>query len=615
MYGYIGKVLKVDLNSGRMRTEGLDPRLIEDYIGGRGIGIRLLYDLLPAGADPLSPQNPLIFATGPCTGTIAPFSSFFNVTTKGPLAGACLAAHSGGHFGPELKLAGLDVLVVTGRSEKPVYLSIDGGKTELRDASDLWGLDTYETTERLQERHPEARVAVIGPAGENLVRYAAIMNDRSRAAARGGTGAVMGSKRLKAIVVKGNPAGGGVKVANPEQLTQLLLEANSTVKQRAATFMRVGTPMVIDIADHTGILPTRNFQVGSFEGASLINADSLESRHKSRNKACFSCGMGCSNINRLHVCGSAPSDEDVDDFEGEGPEYETIFAFGANCGNADLPSIIRLNDRCNRLGLDTISTGAVLAYSMELYQRGIITGTDTGGLSLAWGNSEAMEEAVGLIASRSGFGGLMAEGTRRMAAEIGGDALRYAVHVKGLEPSGYEPRGTQGMALAFATSSRGACHLRATMYVPEVFQGKLDRFTLRGKAEPLIEMQNVFSVVDSLILCKFGTRQAFDNSPARLGEILESTVGKPCSGEDIRCVGDRVWNLEKIFNLREGLGRRDDYLPERFFEPVPEGPTQGRALDRDAFEEELMRYYHLRGWDDEGQPSPEKLAELGLAVS
>ncbi len=465
------RLLRVDLRSARFDDQDIPREDQVKYLGGRGLAARLLYVENKPKVGPFDPENRLIIMTGPYTGTLGSFTGFYNITTKSPLTGAILSAHSGGHWGPMLRKTGYDGIVFKGRAPAPTYLSITDAGPELKDASDLWGKDVFETTGALEERHEAAKALVIGPGGENKVRFAAIMNDKHRAAGRGGVGAVMGSKNLKAVVVHGTR---DVPQADPEKLRESFKTATATVKEKSQAFMKYGTSMVVGITGKAGTIPTRNLQTGYFPEFEKIGGDALVNDHVNRSIACARCPLHCGKETKAEKDYSVVT---------EGPEYETLAMFGSNLGNSNLESIIMANDLCNMYGMDTISCADTIACAFELFEKGIIGEKDTDGLKLDWGDHQAMVQLVEMTGKGEGFGRLIGEGSRRLAAKYGPEAYKYAMNVKGMEFPGYDPRGIQGMSLAFATSTRGACHLRATMYVPELFQGVLDRFTVKGKAQ------------------------------------------------------------------------------------------------------------------------------------
>ena len=597
------KVFTVDLSTSKVSEKQIEKKMIEEFIGGRGLGIRLLYELNKPKVDPLSPDNHLIFIVGPYTGTQGAFTAFYNVTTKSPLTGTCSAAHSGGHFAPMMRKAGVDGLIIRGKASNPVYLHIDDGKIEIKDASTLWGKDVFQTTEELQKMHPGSRCAVIGPAGEKLVRYAAIMNDNQRAAGRGGVGTVMGSKNLKAIVVKGT---GPVPMTDEKYLKESFLTATKTVKEKAVAFATYGTPMVAGITGKAGCIPTRNFSTGWFPNYEMVTGDFM---HKNgqfvKHMACYRCPLHCSKVTR-----------GLGEFESEteGPEYETLALFGPNCGIDNINAIIKANSLCNKYGFDTITAADSIAYAIELYQKGYLTKTDTGGLELKWDDPTTMVKLVEMIGKKEGFGSFLAEGVKRMSEKFDAKAKEFAIHVKGMEPSAYEPRGLTGMALAFATSPRGACHLRGTVYVAELFTGVIDRKILRGKTPTVVDYQNTATVFDSMIICKFGGRNAFGNSIDNMVPLLKACIGVETDGNRLREAAKRIWTLERMYNVREGFGKKDDMLPERFYnEEIDEGPSKGQILDKAEFIAELEDYYAARGWDKEGVPTKETLQSLNLS--
>jgi aldehyde:ferredoxin oxidoreductase len=597
------KLLRVDLTSGRFADQIIPRDDLLKFMGGRGLAAKLLYQENKTGVDPFDPDNRLIFMTGPYTGTYGSFTGFYNVTTKSPLTGAILSAHSGGHWGPMLRKTGYDGVVFFGRAPAPVYLLLTDQGPELRDAKDLWGKDVFETIDVLEERHQKAKAAVIGPAGERRARIAAIMNDHHRAAGRGGAGAVMGSKNLKGVVVHGTKE---VPQADPDRLKESFKEATKTVKEKSAAFAKYGTSMVVGITGKAGAIPTKNLQTGYFPDFEKIGGDALINEHFVKNMACARCPLHCGNATK------AQKDYQV---QTEGPEYETLAMFGANLENSNLESIIMANDLCNRYGIDTISCADTIACAFDLFEKNIISEKDTDGLKLSWGDHRVMVRLVEMTGKGEGFGAKIGEGSRRLAAAYGPEAERCAMNVKGMEFPGYDPRGIQGMSLAFATSTRGACHLRATMYVPELFQGVLDRFTVKGKAQPLKDLQELFTVLDCMVLCKFGARNAFANSWDNMVMLVNAATGHGYTVEGLKKVGERVWTLERMFNLREGLSRKDDTLPDRLFTvPIHDGPSKGAVVNRGDFEAELDAYYGIWGWSPEGVPSAETIERLGLGL-
>jgi aldehyde:ferredoxin oxidoreductase len=597
------KLLRVDLTSGKFSDQEVSKDDEIKFMGGRGLAAKLLYEENKPKTDAFDPENRLIFMTGPYTATLGSFTAFYNVTTKSPLTGGILSAHSGGHWSPMLRRTGYDGIILKGKAAKPVYLLLTDAGPQLMDASDLWGKDVFETTDILQKRHEKAKATVIGPAGEKLVRFAAIMNDHHRAAGRGGVGAVMGSKNLKAIVVHGTKE---IPQADPEKLKETFKTATATVKEKSAAFSKYGTSMVVGITGKAGTIPTRNFQTAYFPEYEKIGGDALVNNHKIKDSACYRCPLHCGNETKAdgeYHC------------ETEGPEYETLAMFGSNLGNSNLESIIMANNLCNQYGIDTISCADTIACAIELFEEGIITEKETGGLKLGWGDYRSVVKLVELTGKAEGFGKLVGEGSRRLSAKYGPKAQKFAMNVKGMEFPGYDPRGIQGMGLAFATSTRGACHLRATMYVPELFQGVLDRFTIKGKAQPLKDLQELFTIYDCMILCKFGARNAFGNSWDNMVTLSNAATGRSYTVDDLKKIGARGWTMERLFNLREGISKKDDTLPERLFTtPIHDGPSKGAVVNKADFDNELEQYYKLWGWSSDGVPTRESLAALDLKI-
>jgi len=609
--GYVGQVLRVDLTAGRTWSEELNREWARLFIGGKGLGARYLWEHTRPGGDPLGPANPLIIATGPLTGTPALGSSAYFLA-KSPLTGAYLDSGVRGYLGAALKGAGYDVVVVTGRSASPVWLLVDEAGARLEDASELWGRDSHETDAALRQRLGGSRVhvATIGPAGENRVRYACVTSDLYRQAGRGGAGAVMGSKNLKAVVVDGR-AGRPVPLAEPERFLELVWDLVKTVRENAEPLRTYGTMWLMEPMNDFQILPVRNFTAGTFPEIDRVGGRALVDRMKVKDLGCYGCSLSCSNLVRFQAPGRGR-------FELEGPEYESAALLGPNCGLGDLPGIAYLNLVCDRLGLDTMSTGGVLAYLMELKGRGLLDGP-LAGVVPDWGDVEGMLSLIDAIAHRRGVGDLLAEGVRRVAADIGGRAADCALHVKGMEMPGYDPRGAVGMGLSYAVSDRGACHLRAWTIYEEVM-GDLDPYSSEGKAALVAARQNRKAVMDSLGICEqMGLLPVFsDLFTAATGWAVEEVFNPVYAKllEDYRVdgapggAGDRTVTLARLYNYREGFGRGDDTLPERFFtEDLPDG---GGRIDRGEFERMLDEFYAIRGWDAGGRPRPEQLAAIGL---
>jgi len=589
MNGWTGKIVKVDLGRGTQEDVPVSDAARRRYLGGRGLGVRLYADLCPVLTDPLAEENALLFMTGPLTGTLMT-SGRTQVISRSPLTGTICDSSSGGSFGAALKGAGIDGLVVQGRAPKPVYLRIHEGGVEVRDAAAFWGLDTQQTQKGLQEEAGgKASVACIGPAGENRVPFAAIMNDKDRAAGRGGLGAVMGAKNLKAVVASGSRP---VDIADPAGYKDLASRVDRAVDKNPVTgksLQVLGTSVLVNIINAHGMYPTENFRRGVFNDAEGTSGEKIAETLLLRQSSCFKCPIGCGRTTRTK------------DKHGEGPEYETVWAFGANLGISDLAAIAEANYACNELGLDTITMGGTLGCAMELAEAGAWPGGPR------WGEAGKLADWVTETAHRRGMGAELALGSKRLAAKYGRPEL--AMQVKGMEIPAYDPRGAQGMALSYATSNRGGCHMRAYLVAPEVLGHPvfLDRFSTAGKAELVALFQDVSAVVDSAVLCRF---LQFAVGISTFAEMLRVVTGLDFGDEELMSVGRRVYTLERLFNNRAGFGRADDTLPPRFFnEEFQTGSSRHRRV---RLEEMLDDYYAVRGWDRDGRPRPHTLAELGL---
>ncbi|MCR4402563.1 MAG: aldehyde ferredoxin oxidoreductase family protein [Firmicutes bacterium] len=600
MYGWTGKLLRVDLSAGSVTVEDLCPELAENYLGARGLGTKILYDELKPGTDPLGPDNKIIFATGPLTGTAATSAGRYNVVTKSPLTGFIAASNSGGYFPAEMKYAGFDAIIVEGVAQEPVYLWVRNGKAEIRSAKHVWGKNTADTTDILvSETDPDAKVACIGPAGEKLVLFACVVNDKGRAAGRSGVGAVMGSKNLKAIVVRGT---GDVKVADPVRFREAVLAAFEKIKASPVTSQGLptyGTPVLVNVINQHGAFPTRNFQTGVFEGAEKISGETLAATLLVRKRACFGCPIACG---RPTVIKSGKHSG-----RGEGPEYESIWALGAACGVDNLEAVTKANYICNELGLDPITMGSTIACAMELYEKGYLPKSATD-ISLEFGNADSMVEATRKTGNREGIGDLLARGSYRLAAEFGHPEL--SMSAKKQEYPAYDPRGVKGIGLNYATSNRGGCHVRGYTISPEVLgvPEKIDPLSKEGKAAWVKAFQDVTALVDSVGMCLFTT---FALGAQDVASMLEPATGVAFSTEKAVLAGERIWNLERLFNLREGLTKEDDSLAPRLLtEPMPEGPAAGQVVE---LADMLADYYAERGWSEDGRPSAKTLERLGLA--
>ena len=587
---YTGQVLRVDLTRLQATVEPLNSEWARLYVGGKGLLLRYLFAELAPGSAALSPENPLILATGPFAGTTAATCSRLAVGCKSPATGLLLDSYAGGSFAPELKFAGYDVVVITGRAPQPVLVTIADERVEfLPAAGRYWGLETA-TLEQLvrEEMGPQAKVLSTGPAGEHLVPFACLSTDQYHKAGRGGGGAVMGSKNLKAVVVRGT---GAVTVGDMAAFTRdmLRLQRERVLTVDNAWTYEEGTPFLVDAVSAAGALPTRNFRSGTFEGAEAIDSATLL-RHRTKVRACTQCPLACRQVHAFegYVC--------------EGPEYETLGLCGANCGIGDLSALAAFNRACDELGLDTISTGAVVGLAMDLCERGA---ADYG---LAFGDTAGYLAAPRLIAYREGAGAELALGTRALAALKGRPDL--APEVKGLEMPAYDPRGTFGMGLGYATSDRGACHMRAFTASDDILGGTGAADSLAGKARLVVDQQDFSAVAWTGVWC---ANMALDAD--FLGVHFKHLWGRETSHEELMTIGARIWNLGRLLNLREGLRRDDDRLPERILSvPHPDGGAAGRVIGSEAFREALDEYYALRGWDGEGVPSETTLRKLAIDV-
>jgi aldehyde:ferredoxin oxidoreductase len=599
--GYSGKILRVDLTNGAIQSQLLDDSTVKKFIGGRGYGAKILYDENPSGVDPFDPDNRIIFFTSPFLGTNIPCSVKPCAVTKSPLSQTILMSLSGGYFGTELKFTGYDGIVITGRAERPVYIQIHNEEVHIKDASFVWGKDTIETQELLKEAFGDkkARIVTIGPAGEKLVRFASAINER-RAFGRGGLGAVMGAKQLKAVVVRGTKP---VNIFDKDGFDTIVKELRERFKsEEAKVFSRYGTSGVVHIVDAMGIFPTRNYQDGNFKGRSKIDGEAREA-FVEKHVTCYACPVGCSVL-------TVATDEPYKGIRSEGPEYETLWSFGSQCGNDSLSAIIAAENLCDRYGLDTISAGNSIGFAMECFEKGIITEEDTDGLELRFGNHEVMVEMVRKIGNRNGFGEILGEGVYRASQKIGKDSDKLAMHVKGSEMCGYDPRGAMGQGLSYATCPRGADHQKGLIR-QEVF-GKpplVDRFAIEGKAQLVKEIQDEMAFLDAMGICCFLTRRDI-TGPADYAKLFRCVTGIEFTEQDVWTVGERIYNLERLFNQKEGFSRKDDTLPERFLsEPLRKGPSAGYTV---PIQQLLDDYYRVRFWDTNGSPMKTILVKLGL---
>ncbi|MBW2030453.1 MAG: aldehyde ferredoxin oxidoreductase family protein [Deltaproteobacteria bacterium] len=612
--GYIGKILRVNLSAQKATEEVLPQEMAKEFIGGAGFGIKILFDELAAGVDPLGYENKLIFSVGPCTGTTVPCASRMAVTAKSPLTGAVGMAMTGGHFPVELKRAGYDALIVEGKADKPVYLWIRNGKILFRDATNLWGTRTTDCQQVIKSelQDQNIRIACIGPAGENLSRLACIVNEM-RAAGRKGLGAVMGSKNLKAIAVKGTET---VPVSSREKLKAARGEMAKAMKKSPVLypeFSRTGTPSNVDNTCALGIFPAKNWTAtGEFTPVEQLGVEALRTRNVGR-LFCSGCPVGCSQLN---LARSGP----YWGYLAEGPEFETLYSFGGQTGVDELDGIITADRLADELGLDTISAGVTIGFGMELFERGILTTKDTDGLDLRFGNHEAVVKLLNLMAFREGIGDILADGVKIAAGRIGKGAERYALHVKGLELPGYDVRGAKAHGLNYATAFTGADHNRGYAF-QEIFgipiPYAVDRFVAEGKGKLTKWNQDVrMATADCPTMCVFLLDMAVAHfALENTASLMEALTGLTFSPEEIQTVGERINNLARAFNAREGFGRKEDTLPERLMqEALKGGASKGNRISKDELSRMLDEYYEARGWDvTTGIPTRRKLEELGLA--
>lgn len=605
--GYAGKILRVDLSNQKAEAQQLNEDFAKSYVGGSGIGAKLVSDETTEKTEPLSPENLLVFMTGPLTGSGVPGCGRHEVIFKSPLTGIFARSGVGGSWGVRLKQAGFDGVVVSGKADKPVYLWIHEGEVEFKDATYLWGKDTYEAAGVLsEETERRASVAVIGPAGERRVKIAGIAHEgnHARMAGRCGGGAVMGSKNLKAIVVYGT---GKVPIGQPEELKSYIRKMLPHIKESGKRMSEFGTGGGIPNYEKLGNFPHKNWTLSDWEeGANKISGIQMTKTILTRKYACRHCPIGCGRVVKVDKGPFAP-------VEGGGPEYETLAALGSNLLVDNLEAIARANELCNRFGLDTMSTGAVIGFAMEAYERGLIGKEETGGIELTWGNAEAVVQMVKKIGKREDMGKLLGEGVKKASFEMGENATEFAVQVKGLEPSFHDPRCFFSQAVNYATAVRGACHNSSQSHSCEMVQTQPDlgidkpqeRHQVEGKAEFTAKLQNLMCMFDALVMCKFfHVTGAIKLRP--MVDFFNYVTGWGIDIEEFMRTGERIFNLQRVYNMRCGVSRKDDFLHPRFL-------TLNRDKDKlPPLGQLLSDYYQYRGWSEEGFPTKEKLEELNL---
>jgi aldehyde:ferredoxin oxidoreductase len=623
MHGYTGRLLRVDLGTGKTWTTPLEAGWARRYLGGRGLGARILLDEVPGGCDPFGPENRLIVAMGPLAGTFAPGSGRFVVLAKSPATDGFGEAYTGGFVAHELKYAGYDGLVVQGTAAELVYLSVVNDRVEIRPASHLAGRGTLEVEEAIKGAlgDPATRIISIGLAGENRVRYACVMNDTDRAAGRTGLGAVMGAKRLKAIAIRGT---GRVTLADPTRFREAALADLAKIRTHPwlgdspSGAGALGTAGGVEDLAAAGILPTRNWETGTWEYADRISGTAMKHTILRGHRACAACPVGCTRVVQVPAGpfgGVRP--------EYGGPEYETVAAFGSLCENRDLEAIALLNQRCNAYGLDTISAGSAIAFAMECVEQGILSAREIG-FPLAWGDAPAMVRLLDRIARREGIGALLAEGTRRAAAQLGRGAPALAVEVKGLEFGMHEARGKKGLALSYATAPRGADHMEGfhdpSLAVPNAWPElgvteTMDRFSLEGKPRVVRLAEDYTSFINALPLCSFMslTVGGIRNTEEITGLLAAATGWSDLTLAEEMAIGERAYNLARAFTVRESGGPADDRLPVKLARRLREGAARDQVITDRDLQPALQAYYRLRGWSETGTPTAAKLTELGLA--
>ena len=608
MYGgYIGKIARIDLSKRKVYVQRLENNLIKDYIGGSGIGAKLLYEEKTEKMDPLSPNSLIIFMTGPLTGSGVPGTGRHEVIFKSPLTNIFARSSVGGSWGVKLKKAGFDGIIISGKSDKPVYLWIHEEKVEFRSANHLWGKDTYEVDKILKEEtEGKASTAVIGPAGEKGIKISCIVHDgkHARVAGRCGGGALMGSKNLKAIVVYGTQR---VSINQPKKLKDYIKETLPHIKEAGKGMSEFGTAGGIMNYEKLGNFPHKNWALSDWEeGAKKICGQEMAKTILKGRYSCRDCPIGCGRVVKVTEGPFAPVD-------GGGPEYETIAALGSNCLVDNLEAIAKANELCNRYGLDTMSTGGVIGFAMEAYEKSLINIKDTGGIELKWGDGKAVIKMVEKIVKREDIGKLLGEGVKEAALGIGKNSIEFAIHTKGLEPSYHDPRCFFSQALSYATTNRGACHNGSQSHSCEMSNTQpdigidkpQDRHQLEGKAEFTIKLQNLMCMFDSIVMCNFMHASGAIKVHSMVN-LLNYVTGLDLDIKEFMKIGERIFNLQRLYNVRCGISRKDDTLPSRFL-------TLKRNRGKlPPLGELLSDYYEYRGWNEEGIPNQIKLKELNI---
>ncbi len=603
-----GKIVYVNLTEASFEIKDVPQKIREKYVGGKGLATWLLYNSTSEKIDPLTPENPVIFAGGPLTGTIAP-SMRGVVVSCSPLTGGYVDSYYGGHFAQELRYAGYDALVITGKAKNPVFIHIENEKIKILSAEEYWGLDTFETNKKLKKELADTtvKIASIGPAGENLVPFALVSCEYNRQAGRGGIGAVMGSKNLKAVVLEGTRL---LSVADRKGFLNAVSEAQQELKKEPAIeeLSKSGTPPSLWFANREGLLPVKNYQKGTFDPKGLAE----EAQRKEiwlRDVGCAACPISCSKIGVIRQGKRKGIISDV-------VEYETAALMGANLEIDNIKEVAYLVYLCDALGLDGMSAGSIMGFTMECFEEGILDSRNYEGLEISFGSSKNVDKVLEQIALKNGpLGQLLAKGTKKASEELGEEAIKRAVHVKGMDVPAWGPRGVPAMGLAYLTACRGACHQRAFPLTYEIegeYKGnKIERLAVKGKARMVIDDQNYLAALDTFIKCDFGT---FGISPQTYIKLFQTATGEKMDKERLFELGERIWNLSRLFNLRQGISYKDETLPKRFYEPLPDGPARGHRFTEKDEEIMLQEYYRERGWDNKGHPTAKKLNELNIII-
>ncbi len=614
-YGYAGKVLRINLSDGSYKTEPLDMEEAKLYVGGRGFNSYKVYKEIPAGTDPLGPDNKLMISTGPLVGTMFPTASRFNVSARSPLTGIFGDTNAGGHFAPEMKFAGYDQIILEGRAEKPSYINIRDDQVEVMSADGIWGSTVFDADAGIRKQFDDPRVQTLicGPAAEKGVKFASLFANQVRAAARTGMGTVMASKNIKGVAIRGT---GSIQVHDPERFKELVLTLEEEIRnhEQFAGRRQMGTTRILMMADKAGFLPTRNYNQGTYENAAEVSGERLAEEYNVKGRGCFACTIPCSRIYTIR-------DGPFKGVHGEGPEYESLGSFSSRIGNSDIELALAANDLCNQVGIDILSTVGAIGWAMELYERRMLSKEETGGLELNWGNKEAVITLIHQIANREGFGDILADGAFKAAEKLG-RGHKYVMHVKGMDVIMADPRGLKGFGLGYAVATRGDDHLRSEPFIElsddpsigeEMFgsPGATMRMSDTGKGKLVSYFEDWCAVIDALQPCKNIMQNMMLLQFPRAAEALEVTTGIKLGADEMRDVGSRMTTLERLFGVREGFDRKEDSLPKRFTEtPLTEGASKGEVMDLELM---LDEYYTERGWSLEtGHPIPVALERLGL---